>query len=795
MNLWNSLLFAMLGGVIVVPGFCNVAPNSRANNTDVISSPRNVNISNNSDVVSRSATTNSVRNNNSSIINRDVPASVSNVNTSRSAITTPATSRAGTANVSRAAATPNVSRTATNVSRSATNVSRSATTPNVSRSATSVVDSPSISRSQSVSRANTNYTSISDVGEYSGCANSYNDCMDQFCATANDSYRRCFCSSKITEFKKLESALDQVSDLLVQYETRYENSNFMIVDRDNIALTDTYSQNIGESLINYDVEAAQDTLVMISELMSGQKPAAATSTSGTLGIAEIELSGFASDIGAVFTGGKSSGSLLSQTDITELEGTDLYIQAHNQCLELSRGDCASDTVTTMATSAYNILITKDCDVYEDSLDAKQDAVETAVRDASKILSNARLAESAADNSIDTNECLKRVQNAMQSDDACGVNYVKCLDPSGRYINPNTGAAIYSPNLFDLTSTINLYVDYDYILGENPEYSQWLEDKKTAAEVALATCLDISDLVWAEFKKSAVFEIEQQQTNLIQNIKNTCVDTVSECYNTDTNTLKIIDQSESFAICQEKIAACAALYADVNGAICNFDAQGRLTNAAECGLEKLTKFTETETDMKIAENCVSAITYYAEQLCATAEADSHAYPWGCRFKAAGDLDEDPSAAPTASMIANIKQMAMDSCLTSNQINQSYENLPATVQQQVAILINNIQSEMDIYFAKECDKHNGLWTADNYGTLVDSFYDDVFGEVINSEKYNSWGRCVQNTTFVKCEEKNTTLRKVASFDGVSNTCTFTEEWFIDRCRMLNNSYYDDGVCYVK
>ena len=78
-----------------------------------------------------------------------------------------------------------------NVSRSAVPMSHK-----TARSASNVVNA-GVARLASGARATAVFSDVSKIGGgYAQCRESYATCMDQFCANANDTYRRCYCSSK-----------------------------------------------------------------------------------------------------------------------------------------------------------------------------------------------------------------------------------------------------------------------------------------------------------------------------------------------------------------------------------------------------------------------------------------------------------------------------------------------------------------------------------------------------------------------------------------------------------------------
>ena len=58
-------------------------------------------------------------------------------------------------------------------------------------------------------RAATNVKTRTFGSDYESCRDAYFTCMDQFCATQNESYRRCVCSSKLKDIQAKEKSLSQ----------------------------------------------------------------------------------------------------------------------------------------------------------------------------------------------------------------------------------------------------------------------------------------------------------------------------------------------------------------------------------------------------------------------------------------------------------------------------------------------------------------------------------------------------------------------------------------------------------
>ena len=240
----------------------------------------------------------------------------------------------------------------------------------------------------------------------------------------------------------------------------------------------------------------------------------------SIGILDLD---FSVDFDDVWSDGGFSLFDTGNQDLSTLEGTALFNAAQRQCTRLSQNMCENNAVFSMSRSSYNILITQDCNTYEKALNKKKETVAQAVRTAEKYLREARLEEYRAHNSMDVNECLAKVRTAMLADTACGENYKRCLDPTGAYINGATGEPIYSPRLFQLEKTIKLpgvtddNINTD-ILGVNSTYEKFLDGYRQYVTQQLDTCRSIADFVWTEFKRNAIIEIAQAQSNKIEEVK-------------------------------------------------------------------------------------------------------------------------------------------------------------------------------------------------------------------------------------------------------------------------------------
>lgn len=754
------------------PGLAAQSPNPRGAGTDAVARTNSSVSGRTSDSVSRAT------------VARNITPAMSGRVSARGALTSRAMLDA--ANAGHAASRSAVSRSAT--------MARGAMTANAARSAAT----PAGASRGSISRATAVFNDISKIGGgYANCRDAYATCMDQFCANANDTYRRCFCSQRFTEFRDTESALDQAKTLLMQF----EDNNLNAVDKTAAEVDAMYSATVGEAAIKKDTSGAAKILDEIGDLLSGKKKATNNAVSGTsMGLISFDIS---SDVDDIWGEGGSSSIFGSNSgkNLAELEGIDLYNASNKQCSAMIADNCETDAVLQMARSSYNIMITQDCNAYAKKIDSQKEAVKQTVRTAEKYLREARLDEYRAHNSADVNECISKVKSALLADTACGPNYKRCMDYTGAYINMTTGEPIYSPRLFQLNEVITLAgVDSNAdVLRQNVQFDKFLDSKRMFAATALDTCRDIADTVWTEFKRGALIEIAQAQDEKIEEVKMSCVSTMAECYDTQSSALKDFDDTTSQTsgavaayasreMCADKVMACASLYGDTTG--CKFDGNGKLlsgNNGNRCGLDALLAFVDTVDTTRISEGCDTALQNYANDLC-TPSSGEIGYPWKCRLLTPSDIESSITTASNTYCAVKDSKIKMD---TAGLIRD---------------LKNDIVMDLSETMARQCEALNGLWadatelaglTAGNYSDLK-AYYSAVFN---NNQTYinNSYayGRCIESNTRILCEayaKETESGTPLATYDAANDSCTFSPEWYKKKCTEELGGIWENSTCYI-
>ena len=764
----------------------------------------------------------------------------------------------------------------TNQSRSVLNVARtSSATPAYRVSArTTANDDQTKSRSAAakisrhagggrvaMARATELFDDVSKIsGGYSECRDAYATCMDQFCGKANETYRRCFCSSRFVDFRNTEEALDQAKVLL----QAFEDNNLNAIDKTAEEVGAMYTATIGEAAIKNDTSNAQSILNEIGDLLSGTKKRTTTtsSTVSTTSTGVFALD-FSTDIGNVWGDGgnvfaNNTSSIFSTgggQDLSGLEGEALYDAVNKQCQEMVAKNCESAAAFNMSKSSYGILISQDCNAYEKSVNSKRDEVQQVVRQAERILRQARLENYRAHNSQDINACLDKVRTAILDESACGPKYKRCLDFTGAYIKQSTGDPIYSQRLFQLTDLISLDGADSDVLSQNTSYAAELDKMRNRATSALDTCQNIADTVWEEFKRMAIIEIAQAQDEKIEEVKATCVQRINDCYNTESGKLKTLDDTKSQysgamqayttkAMCEEDVIACASLYGDTTG--CSFDGNGRLVSgngvdsAGRCGLTELLAYVDRVDSVRVAEGCSAALNKYVQEMCAPeVNEQGREYPWGCRKRSLGDIKTD------------IVNFAVQNCLVSPQsvtgtttndkltalgnvapdlrdlINNTVKSIGAQITEMLRGECYAITTDSTVIFDTTGLTFEGetnpevsvspTWLKNVFGSEAELTLlakTGIYGyklllesgatkgsnisQPVTAENPKSlgYGVCTVPSVRQLCmiQDQLPNMAGTATYDSAKRVCNLADAWYEYRCRTLDG-YFVGNYCYLK
>jgi len=519
--------------------------------------------------------------------------------------------------------------------------------------------------------------------------------MDQFCAGANDTYRRCICSEKFREFGDMEAALDRAKSMLQSF----VDNNLENVTLSAAEVSAMYSATAGELAATRDKSAAAKMLEEIGDLLSGKtKPQ--TQQQNTLDFSNLMDFGSAMDDvwgggDGIFGGGNK--------DLTNMDGKKLYDEVNRQCSQMAESSCETAAQLQMARSAYGLIISQDCQAYSKKIDAQKEQVAQKVREANKLLREARLEEYRDHNSASVNECITKVRADIMNDAACGQDYKRCLDFTGLYINNATGEPIFSPRLFQLANQIILE---NPNAPENKAFLNGLDGFKNRARASLDSCRDDANAVWDAFRRQALIEIAQAQDRKLEEVKNSCIMTMKECYDNVSGAMRDFDDTTAqatgalsaraaSAMCADKVAACANLYTDPTATNCVRADAKNLANtkgANVCGLKELLAFVSVVDTVRIGEGCKDALQSFISDTCAPASTDKdHKAPYGCRLTTPDKLRE------------GMRNYAKIFC----EGDEKAETLDPSTERSIDSILETVKIEIGSQLEEICTENNGIW----------------------------------------------------------------------------------------
>ena len=604
---------------------------------------------------------------------------------------------------------------------------------------------------------------------YNACRDAYFTCMDQFCATQNETYHRCTCSSKLSQIKSRENLLSDTANQLQDF----KDFNLSVIDKSTAEVSAMINASTGETIASTkkDTSASAQQLANIGAILSNAK-SQSLSTAGTL------------DIGGNIKQIWQTTSLADGANIANLTGESLYNAVHAQCSQMVTDICESKSTLNMVVSAYGMYIENDCTALSNSLDSKTTTAKGYVRDTEREMHTARLENYNAHNATSINDCIANVRADLTADSACGPNYIHCLDVTGRYLNRDTGAPIYSADFYQLDGLVSL--SGNILTNQtNRMIVSELNRMRFFAESSLDTCRDISDEVWDEFVRQAITEIYQGQQERIRNVKNECLDVVNACYDEQNQSLKDFSNIKeqlllgqrlelSEELCREKLEACSNLY-----------------GGGPNGLAELLNAMHDLTDSKLAKGCHVALQEFVQEICAVPSMDTlHQYPYACRVYTPGDQQYAQNYACNQQLWKNANQAtdvipidysnesssencgnyvgslyqrlvryALQSCVRPSDANTQGYTISTDVLADVNTVMDSVRVDMGIALAAECERLGGTWIDTVWIDEADGYH-DITGDALHKRFYNETGA---NTNWGYCKSNSSTSGDDGSTDG--------------------------------
>jgi len=351
--------------------------------------------------------------------------------------------------------------------------------------------------------------------------------MDEFCANKDSQLKRCACSTRIHDFDKTKKQLSQVEDKLLDF-----NQRLLTVNMDKEDAEALFTATEGE--LAYEQKDTSASQKILNEITKKLKSGENDSFNQNLSAISLSL-----NTDAAFD---NVDSLLGAST-TSKEGVSLYNAALPVCREMAAEVC-DEQALAIAESGYQMMIEQDCNTVAKSYENQTDQAREKIREGSALLDISRLDIYQKRNSDDILTCKKKMLNQLYNTSVCGENLSKCLDISGKYIDPLTGQAILTADN-DLANLATLITRPDgnqkwTTMAGNERFVSYLQTKKKFLEPAMENCQDISDYVWEEFLEDALAQIKLAQDSKLEEVRQSCTTLTTQCLSDTAKSLSDFD---------------------------------------------------------------------------------------------------------------------------------------------------------------------------------------------------------------------------------------------------------------
>lgn len=434
------------------------------------------------------------------------------------------------------------------------------------------------------------------------CREVFYGCMDEFCANKDAQLKRCACSTRINEFHGLKENLEQVEDKLLDFSQRLLTVNMEAEDA--AALNQATAGELAFS--QADKSQSKQMLDEIAKKLN-------TSFDNSNFDQSLNAISLSLDMDAAF----DSIDPTAGASTTTKSGTALYSAALPTCREMALEVCSPDELT-IAEGGYQMLIEQDCNTVKKTYQTQSDQARSKVFESSALLDMSRLDIHQQRNSDDILTCKSKMLDMLTNSTVCGENMEKCLDTTGRYIDPSTGDAILTTSLANLSQLIIRPTSSDTTWSSNPtnaRYISFLNTKKKFLEPAMEKCQDIADTVWTQFLDDALAQIKLAQDKKLEEIRQSCTTLLAQCLDQAADSITDFDEralsifgvaadKTAKAMCADIKTSCTALFEAMDK---KTDTTGNETNDWESGVTEITNTKSYETILstcrEVGRNCI------------------------------------------------------------------------------------------------------------------------------------------------------------------------------------------------
>lgn len=412
--------------------------------------------------------------------------------------------------------------------RQTTTTARRATTARFATASRTARTPRANARTATTARATTN-TAGAIVTNYTKCREIFYECMDEFCANKDANLRRCACSSRYNEFNDIKKQISDIENKMLDFNQRLLLVN---MDAEDVNAINTATEGEEAFYSTRDKTKSKRALDDIAKKLNAKFGDADSGSGGGLGAISLTL-----NVDAAFDTVDSFMGI----DTTTKSGVALYNSALPICHDIAREVC-TDEEMSLAQSGYQMQIEQDCNTVKKAYQAQVDQARAKVFESGALLDMSRLDAYQTRNSDDLLTCKRKMLEMLTDTTVCGAKMEKCLDMTGRYIDPTTGAAFLSVNLADLDNMITRPgVNQTWTSANSSgKFITFLNDRKKYLNTATEHCEDIADTVWDVFVEDALAQIKLAQTAKLEEIRQACTKLTAECMDNAATSIENFD---------------------------------------------------------------------------------------------------------------------------------------------------------------------------------------------------------------------------------------------------------------
>ncbi|MDR0803938.1 MAG: hypothetical protein LBO08_02515 [Rickettsiales bacterium] len=503
--------------------------------------------------------------------------------------------------------------------------------------------------------------------DYTKCREAYFQCMDEICANKDANLKRCACSARLHEFDGMKKKMREVEDGLNEF-----NQKLLAVSMDAEDVNAMMTATEGErAFLKSDKSASQKIL---DEIMGKLKSDFREEVS-TNALSAINLS---MDMDSMF----DSVDSFSGARTASKEGEALYQDALPICRSIAAEVCDADSVG-IAQSAYKTRIEQDCNTVAKTYEAKRTEALSKLNDSAALLDIARLDTYQAKNSDNTLTCRKKMLDILTDTNVCGTGLGKCLDWSGRYINPTTGEAILSADLSQLGGMLtrpNGDMTWSGTAG-NERFVSFLNSKKKYIAPATKNCQDIADKIWSDFVEDALGQIKLAQEDKLKTLVESCTELTTACIGDATAQLTEMDSRAlslfgvrtdrlSNEMCVKIKSSCGALI-DAGGSSGDAWKTGVENIAADKTFDQIVKTCTQVGQQCVINKCTSISGNFG--LCMLAESVQRQFIVNPNSSCFTEVKECVNSANTGTLATIMTNFGKSALASSNFFDKMYANM--------------------------------------------------------------------------------------------------------------------------